>query len=634
MDRKFQCPSCGAGQTVTNPGVLMKVCDFCRTAMYWDKDSALRAGEKSLDLPPSSRFKVGATGKINKKPFMVLGRLAYSHEQGTWSEWFIEMEDGSIQWLAEDEGELFLEQPVEIKARIPAFEDLTPGMKVDLDDKVGTIEELGKATCLGGEGQIPFLAEIGEEYPYADGSGTDGGFSFGLEYDTDGGNPTVFIGKAFSVAKSEAAAAGFGPDARAAEAIRCPSCGKPYEGPRLATTEMIVCPSCNAALSLDKAQAAVIGKVEGKKPAFAFEVGTTLTFDKVSYEVMGRLHYVEKDGAIEYPSNEYILYHPEKGYLWLSEDKGHFCLSNVVHDRYLLPRTQAPRRTVTLGRDEFLFYESGALELRWVDGALPWTATVGEQTQYVHAIKPPEFVDREKTGQEVELFRGRYVDRAEMLSAVPKGTRLPEPRGIYPCQPYVPPQWCQGAWKFGTAFLIVNALLLLYSFQADKGTRLYSDQVTYEQYSKEYLSKPFLVPSDTSVLRLKGSAGLSNSWLALDFALVDPQDKVINEFGDGASYYHGRDSEGNWTEGSRTFKKYFRVDKAGEYRLLVHGQGGSAVGGPAGKESVSLLLEGNATVSWYFFVPLVLSAIVGVWEFAFRWVFESRRWAPVYQDDD
>ncbi len=633
MDKKFQCPSCGAEQTVTNPGVVMRVCDFCRTAMYWDKDSALRAGEKSLELPPSKRFKVGATGKIGKKPFMVLGRLAYSHEKGAWSEWFIEMDDGTIKWLSEDEGELFLEQPVPIKAAIPPFEELTPGMKIDLDGKVGIIEELGKATCLGGEGQIPFPAEIGDHYPYADGSGTDGSFSFGLEYDTDGGNPTVFMGKAFGVAKSESQVpGGFGPETKPAEAIRCPSCGKPYDGPRVATTEMIVCPGCKSVLSLDKAQAAVIGQVTGKKPAFAFEVGTALTFEKVRYEVMGRLHYVETDESIEYHSNEYILYNPDKGYLWLSEEKGHFCISNVVHAQYILPSTQAPRRTVTVGREQFLFYESGTLELRWVDGALPWTAAVGEKTEYVHAIKPPEFVDREKTGQEVELFRGRYVDRTEMLAAVPKGTLLPEPQGIYPCQPYVPPWWCQGWWKLGTAVLIINALLLLYSFQADKGTRLYSDQVTYEQYSKEYLSRPFVVSSDMHVVRLTGNANLSNSWVALDFALVDAQDNVISEFGDEASFYHGTDSEGTWTEGYRSFKKYFRVYKSGEYRLLIHGEGGTAVNGPAGKEPINLWLEGNATVSRYFFIPLALSVVAAVWEFAFRWVFEARRWAPVTKD--
>ncbi len=274
----------------------------------------------------------------------------------------------------------------------------------------------------------------------------------------------------------------------------------------------------------------------------------------------------------------------------------------------------------------------------WAVNLLAREGQLGEALELSAALREAQedldAAELARLNQEVELFRGRYVDGTEMLSAVPNGTKLPEPRGIYSCQPYVPPRWCRGAWKVGTAFLMLNALLLLYSIQADKATRLYSEQVTYEQYSKEYLSKPFLVPSDKSVVRLKGSAGLNNSWLALDFALVDAKDQVISEFGDEASFYHGRDSEGTWTEGSRSFKKYFRVDKGGEYRLLVHGQGGTAVGGAAGKEPVNLLLEGNATVSWYFFFPLALAAVAAVLEFVLKWVFESRRWAPVYEDDE
>ncbi len=633
MDRKFQCPSCGAEQTVTNPGVVMKVCDFCRTTMYWDKESALRAGEKSLDLPPSSRFKVGSTGKLNKKPFMVLGRLAYAHEQGSWSEWFVEMDDGSIKWLSEDEGELFLEQPVAIFNDIPPFEQLTPGMKLDLDGKVGIIEELGEARCLGGEGQIPFPAVVGEVYPYADGSGADGSFSFGLEYDTGGGEPTVFIGKALPVGKSQASpTSGYGPDAKAAESIRCPSCGKPYEGPRVQTTEMVVCPACNSALSLDKAEATVVGQNTGKKPAFALAVGTPMVFDKVRYEVMGRLHYVEKEALIEYPSNDYVLYHPDKGYLWLSEEKGHFCISQVVHLRYYPPETLAPRKTVVVGPDRFLFYESGTAELRWVDGAIPWTATVGEKTEYVHAVKPPEFVNREKTRQEIELFRGRYVSTEEMAAAVPEGTVLPQPRGIYSCQPYTPPKWCQGARKLGVVFLVLNALLFIYSIKADKGTKVLGEKVVYEQYSKEHLSSPFVVPGDNNVMRLKGSVDLNNSWVALDFALVDSKDTVLKEFGNEASYYQGSDSEGHWTEGAKSFEKYFRVDKAGEYRLLVHGEGGSDVRGPAKQESVSLWLDANATVSWYFFIPFTLAGIVALLEVLLKGVFESRRWSAVVGD--
>ena len=110
----------------------MKVCDFCKTAIYWDKESALRAGRKSMDLPPSDRFRVGAGGKVTGRAFKVLGRLSYGYESGTWNEWFVEMEDGEIKWLSEDEGELFLESPVELTSQVPTSDELKPGMKIQV----------------------------------------------------------------------------------------------------------------------------------------------------------------------------------------------------------------------------------------------------------------------------------------------------------------------------------------------------------------------------------------------------------------------------------------------------------------------------------------------------------------------
>ena len=57
---------------------------------------------------------------------------------------------------------------------MPSYEDLQPGMKIALNDQVGVVEEIGEARCIGGEGQIPFEAEIGATYPYADGAAPDG----------------------------------------------------------------------------------------------------------------------------------------------------------------------------------------------------------------------------------------------------------------------------------------------------------------------------------------------------------------------------------------------------------------------------------------------------------------------------
>lgn len=632
MERKFQCPSCGAGNTVTNPGVVMKVCDYCKTAIYWDKESALRAGQKSLDLPSSSRFKVGAGGKLKGRAFTVLGRLSYAHEKGTWNEWFIEFSDGTIQWLAEDEGELFLESPLVLSSPVPPFGELEPGMQIALNDRVGVIEELGEARCIGGEGQIPSVVEIGETYPYADGSGADGSFVFGLEYDAATGAPTAFVGIALSVGDSKASPAAPEPEAeRYGEIIRCPSCGKPYEGRRLKTTEMVVCQACGAGLQLDEAQAKVVGRNVGRKPPFSFEVGMRFTFEKVAYEVMGRLFYVEVDEGREYPSYEYILYHQDQGYLWLSEENGHFTVSRPFHQQLNIGKI-SPKRKVTVGQEVFQVYEGGTVTLKWVDGAVPWVASVGEQTHYVHLIKPPAYVDREKTRKEVELFRGRYVSRAEMAAAVPKGVILPSARGVYSCQPYVQSDWIKGTAAIGIGFFLLNFLLLLYSFGAEKPRNVFQENFSWEQYSKEHLSKSFQVDQANTIFRLDGSAPVNNSWLAADFGLVDSEERVTKEFFGDASYYHGTDSEGAWTEGNRSFSRYFRIEKPGSYRLLVHGTGGSGELGPARKEPLGVSLVSGVTLPHYFIWPILLSLVVALLGTISRIIFDYRRWKPVVEE--
>jgi len=639
MDRTFQCPSCGAEQEVTNPGISMKVCDYCHTSMYWDKESVLRTGWKSIELPPSSRFKVGMSGKIGGKSFHVLGRLAYSHDQGSWNEWFIEMQDGAIMWLSEDEGELFLEKPLDVKTELPRYEDLEPGMKIDLDGRIGIVEELGEAKCEGGEGQIPFQIEIGEIYPYVDGSTSDGKLSFGLEYDTEGGNPTAFIGKILAVKDSKVEKGGApGQAVRHAEGIRCPNCGAPYDGPRLESTEMVVCRSCGSTLELEEAEAKVVGQNRGKEPDFTFKVGDPITIEGISYEVMGRLFYIEEDEGIQYPSMEYVLYEPDLGYLWLSEEDGHFTISRPIHGTAHFPPIGVPKQNVRVGVEVFQFFEWGNNYLRWVDGALPWTATHGELTRYKHAIKPPEYVDQEITGRESELFRGRYVSHDEMTAAAPADVNLPEPQGVYSCQPYVKPESLKGLSYVGLVFLLLNLALFIYSVVGEKAKTVLTETIPFSRYSKEHITKSFVVEEDNTVLRLKGRAPLSNSWLALDFAVMDSQDRVLSEFYDEASYYHGRDSEGYWTEGSQSFSENFMIREAGDYRLLVHGQGGAGYQGPARKEKVVLTIESDVTISWYFIFPIILSLLIVLSAPFHRWLFETRRWRSVmedaYGDDD
>ncbi|MBI5247913.1 MAG: DUF4178 domain-containing protein [Desulfomonile tiedjei] len=627
MEREFRCPSCGAANLVTNPGILMKVCDYCKTAIYWDDESALRAGQKSMDLPESTRFKVGATGKVKGQSFRVLGRLSYAYENGSWNEWFVEMQDGRILWLSEDEGELFLERPLTLTGPVPEHSALKPGMEVSLgNNKTGIVEELGQARCIGGEGEIPFQVEIGEIYAYADGASPDGSFSFGLEYDSTNGPPRAFIGQIIEIksSRSEQKAA---PESRLGQIIRCPSCGKPYEGARVETTAMVVCAACGSGLELDEAKAKVVGKNIGREPKFTFQTGTPLTLEKVKYQVMGRLLYVEN----KYQSFEYVLHNPDAGYLWLSEEDDHFTLSRPSHVAVAIPPVHKARQKIAVGQETFRFYEQGAQTLQWVDGALPWRAVVGEKTNYTHLVKPPECIDREISGTEVETFRGRYIGHDELKAALPKDFQLPSSRGVYSCQPYVPYSWVKGLRYVGGVFLILNVLLLLYSYSADKNTIMLQEKVTSDQYSKDYLTQPFELKRDGTVLRLSGHAPLDNSWLSMDFAVVDASDSVISEFFGEAGYYHGADSEGHWSEGTSNFASYFKVRKAGRYRLLVHASGGSGINGPSRNEPIFIRVASDSTISWYFIVPILLALLALLIEPMGRFSFESRRWKAVME---
>ena len=234
----------------------------------------------------------------------------------------------------------------------------------------------------------------------------------------------------------------------------------------------------------------------------------------------------------------------------------------------------------------------------------------------------------------MELFRGRYVSRAEMEAGVSREIRLPYPRGVYACQPYIPPPWVKGLGTIGIFFVILNVVLFVYSFAADKGNVIMKDHIPAKEYTKEVLTSSFKISKPDAILRLTGSAPLRNSWLALDFALVDAEDRVVGEFWNEASFYEGRDSEGYWSEGSRGFKQYLKVEKPGTYRLLVHATGGSGYNKPGLNEPIDLQLEAHATVSSYFLFPLVVAVIVALLGLGYKWSFELRRWAPVMETDD
>lgn len=189
---QINCPSCGAGHDVKNPGLITFVCEYCGNAVYWDEGGIKDVGKQSILPEGFSRMYRGALGSLLNKRFEVLGRVRYSFGKGFWDEWYIEFEKGGTAWLSEDNHEFALETETQ-NIRVPEFDALYPGYKIKSKDTAFIVEEIGYAECLGVEGDLPKMIQSGERYKYADGSSPDGRYTIGIEYDET--PPTVFFGR-------------------------------------------------------------------------------------------------------------------------------------------------------------------------------------------------------------------------------------------------------------------------------------------------------------------------------------------------------------------------------------------------------------------------------------------------------
>ena len=145
MKKQIQCPSCGGNQTVHNPGINMLVCEFCTSTLYWDKEAAIFAGDKSILPDTDTRLYDGASGTLDDKKFEVIGHIRYKHDTGHWDEWYIDCQ-GEMLWLSEDERKITLETLHQgHDVAVPKVEDLYAGQRLRVSGNSYTVRELGTA---------------------------------------------------------------------------------------------------------------------------------------------------------------------------------------------------------------------------------------------------------------------------------------------------------------------------------------------------------------------------------------------------------------------------------------------------------------------------------------------------------
>jgi hypothetical protein len=171
---------------------VQTVCTFCKSILV-RTDIALEKVGQVADLPPdSSPIQLNTEGVFAKKGFVVIGRIIYDYELGTWNEWNLMMNDGTTGWLSDAQDQYVVSFAAPGRT-LPANRRVNRGQKCTWDGETYSVTTLTQAHYRGVEGELPFQYWDKEDVWFADFMSESGRFAT-LDYSDE--QPVLYLGEA------------------------------------------------------------------------------------------------------------------------------------------------------------------------------------------------------------------------------------------------------------------------------------------------------------------------------------------------------------------------------------------------------------------------------------------------------
>jgi Domain of unknown function (DUF4178) len=187
------CPNCGAPVTFRWSSAVQTTCEFCHSILVRTDVDLKRVGVVA-DLPAdASPIQIGTEGVYQNKGFVVVGRIIYEYEQGSWNEWHLVFNDGSSGWLSDAQLEYDLSAVSKPSQPLPPTATTYKGQTFDWQGKTYEVTSLTRANYKGVQGELPFEYWDKSEVQYADLRTTSGEFAT-IDYSEQ--PPVLFLGRA------------------------------------------------------------------------------------------------------------------------------------------------------------------------------------------------------------------------------------------------------------------------------------------------------------------------------------------------------------------------------------------------------------------------------------------------------
>jgi uncharacterized Zn-finger protein len=619
------CPSCGAPVEFTAGSALVVVCGYCQTVVARQGLNLEAHGKIGRIVETDSPLRLGADGRFERVAYRLVGHLQKDHGAGPWDEWYVEFDDGRTGWLSESEGAFHLLFEAGLEPGL-TLDEMTPGHRFTLRHQRVAVEERGHGRVVAAEGQLPKDVDPREDSHYVDVTGPRGVFAT-LDFGTGSSDPEVFIGRKLKLEEL-----GISPDQLkprtkkvSLQQARCPQCNGALELRAPDQTKRVACPYCGALLDASRGKLAFLQLLEKPEHAPLIPFGTRGKLDGTEWMCIGFLVRSCTVEGVRYPWEEYLLYNAARGFTWLMYSNGHWVFLKPLDAGEV---AVAPGASAHLDGRRYKAFQNVLAVTETVLGEFYWEVKAGETALAEEYVAPPYSVNVDRTDNEVTYTLGEYLESGTVQVAFGLKEALPEPRGIAPSQPNPHAASRVASWVWtGIWAAALLAVFIFVNARAAKEVVLSemvaipTDAVTGTA-SAMHFSEPFELKKRGNV-KAQLFSEVNNTWLGVQGDLVNETTGDVVSFYEEVGYYSGSDSDGSWSEGSKSATDYLSSVEPGRYVLRTTAYFDSAA---IGRQYQVALTSDTPRGMWFCFALVLL--LIGP---AIQWLrassFESSRWA-------
>jgi hypothetical protein len=412
----------------------------------------------------------------------------------------------------------------------------------------------------------------------------------------------------------------------AVRSLSCPHCGAAIELRGLGWSQTVACAGCASVLDARDPNLAVLQQFDYKSPVKPLiPLGTRGQWRGALYEVIGfQVRRITVD-QLPYSWREYLLFNPYHGFRYLTEYEGHWNDVVTVHG-LPQPTTYALKPAVLFGGRTYRHFQTARASTVYVLGEFPWEVRVNDAVEAKDYVAPPHMLSSEEDASEITWSEGEYVQPAEVWRAFKVAGSPPTPKGVFADQPAPGAGKLSGIWRVCAALMLAILVIAFVRRVTASNHEIALGMYVFDPgqpTTAAFVTPSFDLTGRRANVVVSVITDLSNSWVYMNYALVDENTGAVFDFGREVSAYSGYDSDGSWSEGSPHDDAKVGGVPAGRYFLRVEPEG------PPGGRPVRFDLRVRRDVPsfLFFFLALIAVLLPPLIVSLKSGQFEARRWA-------